>query len=218
MKRQNTPESDHTAAYPIVLSDRARRYLPVKRAIDFISAIVFLLLASVPCCVITLLVWATSRGPAIFAQTRIGKDGKPFRCYKFRTMYANAPKYCATPDFQDAEKYITPLGKLLRKTSLDELPQIFNVLKGDMSFIGPRPLIPDEKEIHEERIRRGIYAIRPGISGLAQINGRDRVEADAKVAYDEQYLRNLCITFDIRILLGTLFGVLKGNDIVEGQK
>ena len=209
---------DFGTPQPFPLSKKSKRYLPFKRFFDVFSAIILLVLAAIPCGIIILLIRLTSHGPAVFAQQRIGKDVKPFNCYKFRTMYADAPKYCATPDFHDADKYITPVGRLLRKTSLDELPQIVNVLKGDMSFIGPRPLIPEERDIHEERVRRGVYTVRPGISGLAQINGRDRVAADEKVRYDEEYLRNLGLILDLKIVFGTFFGVLMGNDIVEGKK
>ncbi len=216
-------DSDHVSntvsgdAAPFQPTERFWRYDKLKRAMDVFFAVLLLLPAAIPGGLICLLVWGTSRGPAFFKQKRIGRGGKPFDCYKFRTMYADAPRYRATPDFQDADSFITPVGKILRKTSLDELPQLFNVIKGDMSFIGPRPLIPEEEGIHEERMKRGIYLLRPGISGLAQINGRDRVDAETKVKYDEQYLRNISFCMDAKIVFGTFFGVLRGNDIVEGK-
>lgn len=194
------------------------RYNRCKRAMDFFFALVLMVPGAIPSCIIGILVTVSSRGPAIFSQQRIGRNGKPFKCFKFRTMRKDAPHNCATPDFEDADKYITPLGKVLRKTSLDELPQLFNVAKGDMSFIGPRPLIPEESDIHEERMKRGVYLLRPGISGLAQINGRDRVDAQTKVRYDEEYLHNISFRLDAKIVLGTIAGVLKGNDIVEGKE
>ena len=206
------------AAAPFTPDQRFYRYNKCKRAMDFIFALLLMVPGAVPSCVIGLLVAVTSRGPAIFSQKRIGRNGKPFNCYKFRTMRADAPHSCATPDLNDADSFITPVGKILRKTSLDELPQLFNVLKGDMSFIGPRPLIPEESDIHEERMKRGVYLLRPGISGLAQINGRDRVDAAAKVRYDEEYLRHISLRLDAKIVLKTIFGVLKGNDIVEGKE
>lgn len=215
-------ESDHTsnpvsgAAAPFQPSEQFWRYDKLKRALDLFFALLLLLLAAIPCGLISLLIRLTSPGPAFFKQTRIGRGGKPFFCYKFRTMYTDAPQYCATPDFQDADSFITPVGKFLRKTSLDELPQLFNVIRGDMSFIGPRPLIPEEKGIHEERMKRGVYLLRPGISGLAQINGRDRVDAETKVKYDEEYLHHISFFFDAKIVFGTFFGVLRGSDIVEG--
>ena len=194
------------------------RYNRCKRAMDFFFSLLLMVPGAVPSCVIGILVTISSRGPAIFSQERIGRNGKPFKCYKFRTMRNNAPHNCATPDLEDADKYITPLGKVLRKTSLDELPQLFNVVKGDMSFIGPRPLIPEESDIHEERMKRGVYLLRPGISGLAQINGRDRLDADTKVKYDEEYLHNISFRLDAKIVFGTFFGVLKGSDIVDGKE
>ena len=205
-------------AAPYHPDKRFWRYDRIKRALDVFFALLLFLLAAIPCGLISLLIRVTSPGPAFFRQTRIGRGGKPFFCYKFRTMYTDAPQYCATPDFKDADTFITPVGKLLRKTSLDELPQLFNVLKGDMSFIGPRPLIPEEKDIHEERMKRGVYLLRPGISGLAQINGRDRVDGETKVKYDEKYLHKISFFFDAKIVFGTFFGVLRGNDIVEGTK
>ena len=218
MDSDRISNSDSGEAAPFLPSRQFIRYDKIKRALDFFFALLLLLLALIPCGVISLLIIATSRGPALFTQKRIGKGGTPFNCYKFRTMYADAPQYCATPDFQDADSFITPLGKILRKTSLDELPQLFNVLRGDMSFIGPRPLIPEETQIHEARLKKGVYLLRPGISGLAQINGRDRIDAETKVRYDEEYLHNVSFSFDAKILLGTVFGVLRGNDIVEGKK
>ncbi len=214
---QKAPTGEGDTA-PFTPTKQFIRYNRCKRAMDFFFALLLMVPGAVPSCVIGILVTASSRGPAIFSQQRIGRNGKPFKCYKFRTMRKDAPHNCATPDLVDADKYITPLGKVLRKTSLDELPQLFNVLKGDMSFIGPRPLIPEESDIHEERMKRSVYLLRPGISGLAQINGRDRVDADTKVKYDEEYLRNISFCLDAKIVFRTFFGVLKGNDIVEGKE
>lgn len=214
---QKSPMEEGATA-PFTPTKQFIRYSKCKRAMDCFFALLLMVPGAVPSCVIGILVTVSSRGPAIFSQQRIGRNGKPFNCYKFRTMRKDAPHNCATPDFKDADKYITPLGKILRKTSLDELPQLFNVLKGDMSFIGPRPLIPEENDIHEERMKRGVYLLRPGISGLAQINGRDRLDASTKVRYDEEYLCNVSFRLDAKIVFKTFFGVLKGNDIVEGKK
>ena len=204
-------------AAPFLPTASFRRYVFIKRSLDLLFAFLLLIPAAIPCIVICLLIRATSHGPAIFKQTRIGRNGTPFSCLKFRTMFNDAPQYCATNDFQEAEAFITPVGKILRKTSLDELPQLFNVLKGDMSFIGPRPLIPQEQKIHAERMKRGVYLLRPGISGLAQINGRDRVDADTKVKYDEEYLRRISFLLDVKIVFYTFLGVIRGDDIVEGN-
>ena len=218
MKPENDPIPANGAPAPFVPSKEFRRYDKTKRAIDFVFALFLLLLCAVPGCLIAVIITATSRGSAVFKQTRIGRGGRPFECYKFRTMYENAPRNRATCDFGDVKQYITPFGDLLRKTSLDELPQIFNILKGEMSFIGPRPLIPEEADIHEDRMRRGVYALRPGLSGLAQVNGRDRVGGKEKVDFDEQYLHHYSLKQDISIFINTILGVLKGSDIVDGEE
>lgn len=218
MKQANDFRASDGTPAPFVPSRQFRRYDKIKRAIDFVAALFLLLLCAIPGCLIAVIITATSRGSAVFRQTRIGRGGRPFECYKFRTMYENAPRNRATRDFGDAKQYITPFGDLLRKTSLDELPQILNILKGEMSFIGPRPLIPEEADIHEDRMRRGVYALRPGLSGLAQVNGRDRVSAKEKVDYDEQYLRGYSLRQDTGIFISTILGVLKGSDIVEGEQ
>lgn len=196
---------------------RFRLYSILKRILDFFFAIFISIFAAIPCLTIALLVKCTSKGPAIFRQERVGLHGRPFTCYKFRTMKITAPKSEATCLLKNADEHITGLGRILRKTSLDELPQLVNILKGDMSFVGPRPLIPQEKSIHKERYKRGVYYLRPGISGLAQINGRDTLGAEKKVAYDEEYLHSFSLKTDIGIVIGTVLAVLGAKDIVEGE-
>ena len=218
MKPENDSAPANGAPAPFVPDGRFLRYDKIKRAIDFAFALFLLFLTALPGCLIGIIITATSRGSAVFTQKRIGRGAKPFDCYKFRTMYENAPRNVATCEFGNVKQYITPFGDLLRKTSLDELPQILNILKGEMSFIGPRPLIPEEAEIHEDRIRRGIYVLRPGLSGLAQVNGRDRVGGKEKVDYDEQYLLHYSLKQDIGIFISTILGVLKGSDIVDGEE
>lgn len=190
-------------------------YSGVKRCFDFSFAVLLLILAALPCAFIAAAIKLTSKGNVIFKQKRVGRYGKIFYCYKFRTMYSNAPKYCATANLNHADSYITPVGKILRKTSLDEIPQIINVLKGDMSFIGPRPLIPDEQYIHTQRKNKGVYRLRPGISGLAQINGRDLVSPDKKVEFDYKYLQSIGFKTDFVIFFKTIIGVLCKNDVVD---
>ena len=133
-------------------------------------------------------------------------------CYKFRTMYADTPRNCPAARL-DADKFITPIGKLLRRTSLDELPQLFNVLKGDMSIVGPRPLIIEEVEVHQNREKLGIYALRPGITGLSQIRGRNRLSDSEKVAFDAQYLAEFGVLQDAKIIGATLAKVLSGDGV-----
>ena len=155
-----------------------------KRFIDASLGCVILAFTILPMLVIALIVKLTSKGEVIFKQERIGRGGEPFVCYKFRSMSTDAPRDIPTARFEDAARYITPIGRLLRRTSLDELPQIINVIKGDMSFVGARPLIPSESEMHKGRERGGVYELRPGITGLAQVRGRDMIGDEEKLFYD----------------------------------
>lgn len=191
-------------------------YRTVKRMIDLVAAILILLVALIPMLVISLLIYMDDPGKILFTQYRVGRNGKRFRFYKFRTMKKETPKYLATAEVEDPERYITRLGKFLRRSSLDELPQLLNVIKGDMSLIGPRPLISDEYEIHHMRMRFGVYQLRPGVTGLAQINGRDKVSPAQKVRWDVQYLKNFGFFSDLKILLATVPRVFGGSNVVEG--
>lgn len=184
-----------------------------KRFIDVVLACAMLVMISVPMLVIALLVKITSRGEVIFKQERIGRGGESFICYKFRSMRTDAPHDVPTARFEEAARYITPLGRVLRRTSLDELPQLINVLKGDMSFVGARPLIPSEEEMHRGRESGGVYELRPGITGLAQVRGRDMISDAQKLAFDLEYARNLDFWLDVKIFFGTLFGALRGKNI-----
>lgn len=156
--------------------------------------------------------------PILFEQIRIGKDNIPFTILKFRSMSKDAPHQMATENFENPEDYITTIGKVIRKTSLDELPQLFNVVKGDMSIIGPRPLIPIEKKILAMRDETGASQILPGITGLAQVHGRDEITDENKAAYDGKYALNISMLLDISIFLKTIFDVLHGSGIHEGKK
>ena len=195
-------------------------YFFVKRLLDIFFSAILLVLLCIPMLMIWCAVAFTSRGGGIFRQRRVGRGGRTFICYKFRTMYKHAPHSVPTAKLLNAKSYVTPVGKVLRRTSLDELPQLFNVLKGDMSIIGPRPLILEEKEVHSQRKSAGIYALRPGITGLSQINGRDELSDGEKVALDSKYLQEFGIMQDARILAGTLGKVLSGEGIAdrEGKK
>lgn len=155
----------------------------------------------------------TSKGPVIFKQSRIGKNGQPFIIYKFRTMGINAPHELATSQANNADRYINKVGKFLRKTSLDELPQLFNVVIGDMSLIGPRPLIPNEKEINKKRMDLGIYQFLPGITGLAQVEGRDMIDDEKKLKYDLYYCKNLTFKLDCMIVIKTFKQVIQHKNI-----
>ncbi len=192
-------------------------YAVIKRGLDIVLSLVLLCLLFPLFLVIVILIHADSSGPAIFRQVRCGKNGKPFIICKFRTMLLKAPKNVATKNFAKPYRYITPFGKFLRQTSLDELPQLFNVLKGDMSFVGPRPVIPAEKHLLALRHQWKADTVRPGITGLAQIRGRDTLDALGKAQYDAQYARQYSFWLDTYILLSTIKYVLKREDIREGS-
>lgn len=184
-------------------------YPSVKRVLDIVFATVLLFFLFIPMSFIWFLIIFTSRGGGIFRQIRVGRDKKNFVCYKFRTMYKDAPICSANQMAKSGgiNKYVTPIGKFLRRTSLDELPQLWNVIKGDMSIVGPRPLIIDEKEVHAARDISGVYGVRPGITGLSQIHGRNFIKDSEKVKMDAQYINNISFMQDIKILFGTIFNV-----------
>ncbi len=167
---------------------------------------------SFPMLVAAVAIRAESRGGALFRQERIGMGGKPFICYKFRTMYEHAPHCVPSAALVEKEKYITRVGRFLRKTSFDELPQLFNVLKGEMSIVGPRPLIGEESEIHKRRLDGGVYSLRPGITGMAQVNGRDSLNNEEKYSRDRYYLENIGARLDFKIICSTFGSILCKND------
>ena len=159
-------------------------------------------------------------GPIFFRQKRIGQDENGekqfFQIYKYRSMKMCTPKDCPTHLLQNPEQYITKVGGFLRKTSLDELPQIFNILAGQMSIIGPRPALWNQDDLYEERAKYGANAVRPGLTGWAQINGRDELPIDVKAKLDGEYVRNLSFAFDVKCFFGTIVSVLKHDGVVEG--
>ena len=189
-----------------------------KRGFDILLSFIGLTILLLPILIIALLVYVDDPGKIIFSQNRIGKGNKSFRLYKFRTMKLDTPKYMATSQVVNPDQYITRVGKILRKLSLDEIPQLVNVLKGDMSLVGPRPLIPGEKPIHDMRDRFGVYTVRPGVTGLAQVNGRDTVLPADKVRYDVKYVEQFGFFSDIKILFATVPKVFAGDGVVEGKK
>lgn len=193
-------------------SDKVNMYNISKRIIDVVGAlcgiIVFL-----PIFIITsILIKLESKGSIIFKQIRVGKDSRPFYIYKFRSMKTDAPNI-ATNDLKNPEMYITRVGRIIRKTSIDELPQLFNILKGDMSIVGPRPVIEKERDLLQLRRECYVDRIKPGVTGWAQINGRDNLDVEEKVKYDKEYLYNRSIKFDVYIIFKTFTKVLKGSDI-----
>lgn len=193
-------------------------YRFVKRAVDICVSLIALIVLLIPMLIISMCIYINDPGSVLFTHYRVGMNAKQFQIYKFRTMYLNTPKYLATNDVRNPKQYITRVGRVLRKTSLDELPQLWNVLKGDMSIIGPRPLISDELEIHRMRVRFGAYNVRPGITGLAQINGRDLTSSADKIRWDVEYVHKFGPAIDMKILLSTIPQVFHGRDVVEGGK
>lgn len=190
-----------------------------KRVSDIIFSLIAIIILALPMLIIALLIKIDSpEEPILFKQVRIGKNDVPFTILKFRSMSKDAPHQMATENFENPEAYITSVGKVIRKTSLDELPQLFNVVKGDMSIIGPRPLIPIEKKILAMRDETGASQILPGITGLAQVHGRDEITDENKAAYDGKYALNISMLLDMSIFLKTIFDVLHGSGIREGKK
>ncbi len=190
-----------------------------KRLFDILLSFIALLIIWPFMLVLAIWVAADSKGPVIFNQSRVGMHGKLFKIYKFRTMRTDAPREMATKDLENPYSYITRSGNFLRKTSLDELPQLFNVFKGDMSLVGPRPLIENEGgNIHRLRMDAGVYTVRPGMTGWAQVNGRDNVPDEEKAAYDREYSDNLSLGFDLKIIFKTIAVVFKRDGYAEGKQ
>lgn len=187
-----------------------------KRILDIMVSATSLLVLAVPLTVVAIIIYIDNPGNVIFSQERVGLKGKLFKLYKFRSMKMSTPKYLATSEVSDPDKYITNIGHIIRKYSIDELPQLMNVFLGDMSIVGPRPLIANEKDIHEMRIQQGVYSIKPGITGLAQINGRDTVSPIQKVEWDKKYLDSMGLVTDFKIIFETALKVIRGRDVVEG--
>lgn len=188
----------------------------IKRFIDILCslvAIIFLSVVYLPICVV---VKCTSKGPVFFKQKRVGKDKTHFNILKFRTMRIDTPKDCPTHLLENPDQYITGVGKFLRKTSLDELPQIFNIFAGHMSVIGPRPALWNQDDLIAERDKYNINALKPGLTGWAQIHGRDELPIPVKVEMDKVYYDNFSFGFDVKCLFLTVTSVLKGDGVVEG--
>ena len=195
-------------------------YRFLKRFFDIIVSAFLLVILFPIMLILAVAIKCDSKGPAIFKQYRMGKGGKTFRCYKFRSMRIDAPKDCATSRLEHSEQYQTKVGRVLRRLSLDELPQLWCVLIGTMSFIGYRPLVLSEENCNEMRKRLGVFAMRPGISGYAQVRGRDDVYYKNKAIMDAYYVKNASLKFDLKLLLQTVAVVLKrdGNKDVKDKK
>ncbi|MBO0477307.1 sugar transferase [Vagococcus sp. DIV0080] len=188
----------------------------LKRVIDFVLAFVGIVVLSPVLIMLVIAIKLDSKGPVIFTQKRVGKNKKLFNIYKFRTMRIDTPKEMPTHLLENPDYFITKVGKFLRKTSLDELPQLFNILKGDMAVIGPRPALWNQEDLISERDKYGANDIRPGLTGWAQINGRDELEIDYKAQLDGYYVERESLLMDIKCFFGTIVSVFKSDGVVEG--
>lgn len=188
----------------------------LKRYIDFSLSLVGIIVLSPLLLIFCFAIKLDSKGPVVFCQKRIGRDKSHFNIYKFRTMRIDTPKEMPTHLLENPDYFITRVGKFLRKTSLDELPQLFNIIKGDMAVIGPRPALWNQYDLIEERDKYGANNIRPGLTGLAQISGRDELEIPVKAKLDGNYAQHVSIIMDIKCFFGTIAAVFKSDGIVEG--
>ena len=191
-------------------------YPYVKRALDFVLSLVALILLSPVMLIIAIVIRATSPGPVFFRQKRVGLRRSHFMIYKFRTMRTDAPKDAPTHLLQNAQSFITPVGKFLRASSLDELPQLINILRGEMAVVGPRPALWNQYDLIAAREAVGANDVLPGLTGWAQINGRDELPIDVKAWLDGEYVRRMSFLFDLRCIFGTVFSVLRRDGIREG--
>ncbi|APZ49250.1 lipid carrier--UDP-N-acetylgalactosaminyltransferase [Jeotgalibaca sp. PTS2502] len=191
-------------------------YIYVKRLIDFILSLLGLVILSPVFLILIIAIKLDSPGPILFKQKRVGINKSYFYILKFRTMKIDTPKDMPTHLLTNPDQYITKVGKFLRKTSLDELPQIINILKGEMSIIGPRPALWNQYDLIEERDKYGANDVPVGLTGWAQINGRDELEIDVKASLDGEYAKKISLWMDIKCFFGTIFSVAKSDGVLEG--
>lgn len=189
----------------------------MQRFFDFLISLVLLILLSPIFLIVAILIKLNSKGPVFFVQDRIGKNNDIFKLYKFRTMKVGTPNL-ATDKLGNAQSYLTAVGKALRKTSLDELPQLINIIKGDMTFVGPRPALYNQYNLKELRTKAGVHVLLPGITGWAQINGRDHNDDAQKTELDRYYLEHKSFILDIKIVVMTVFKVLRAEGVIEGGR
>lgn len=191
-------------------------YPVLKRVIDIVISGLAIVVLSPVLLLIAIAIKLDSKGPVLFKQKRVGKNKSHFMIYKFRSMYVDAPSDMPTHLLKDATAMITKVGTFLRKTSLDELPQLFNIFKGEMAIVGPRPALWNQYDLIEERDKYGANNIRPGLTGWAQINGRDELEIDEKSKLDGYYVKNMSFGLDVKCFFGTFLSVAKSEGVVEG--
>ena len=207
--------SEHCYTYEDIA---CRPYSRVKRLLDIVCAALGLLVLTVPLLIVMLAIYIDNPGPVFFSQYRVGLRGRHFKMVKFRSMRVDAPHELSTAEVRDPKALITRVGKFIRRYSIDELPQLYNVLIGDMSIVGPRPLILKEQDMHDMRNQYGVYNVRPGLTGMAQINGRDLVTTEQKVYWDVKYLQEYGLLTDAKIVLGTIPKILSHADVVDGAR
>lgn len=191
-------------------------YKKIKRGMDFVMALMGLIILSPVFLILIIAIKLDSRGPVLFKQKRMGIHKTHFHILKFRTMRIDTPKDVPTHLLKNPEQYITKVGRFLRRTSLDELPQIVNILKGDMAVVGPRPALWNQYDLIAERDKYGANDVLPGLTGWAQINGRDELEIPVKAKLDGEYVKRMSFAFDLRCFLGTFVSVLKADGVYEG--
>lgn len=191
-------------------------YPRFKRGMDFMMALLGMIVLSPVFLLLIAAIKLDSKGPVLFRQKRVGIHKTHFMILKFRTMRVDTPKDMPTHLLKNPQQYITRVGRFLRRTSLDELPQIINILKGDMAVVGPRPALWNQYDLIAERDKYGANDVRPGLTGWAQINGRDELEIPVKAALDGEYVRRMGFPMDCRCFFGTFFKVLRGDGVVEG--
>jgi O-antigen biosynthesis protein WbqP len=195
-----------------MLFKKSLYFLFIKRVIDLLMAFAMILTFFLPFLVIALLIKLTSEGPVLYWSNRVGKNNTLFKMPKFRTMYLNTPAI-ATHLLKKPFRYLTPVGSLLRKTSLDEIPQLWSILLGHMSFVGPRPALFNQNDLIKLRTSKGVYQLTPGLTGWAQVNGRDDLSIAKKVNFDAEYLKKKSLFFDLKILYLTFIKVIQREGI-----
>ena len=193
-------------------------YIHVKRILGLLLSLLALVVLSPLLLILSAIIRLTSPGPVFFRQRRVGIGKTHFMIYKFRTMRIDAPKDQPTHLLKDPSAYITPVGRFLRRSSLDELPQLLNIIKGEMAVVGPRPALWNQFDLIAERDKYGANDVRPGLTGWAQINGRDELPIDVKARLDGEYVKRMSFTFDVRCILGTVLKVLRSEGVVEGAQ
>jgi len=198
------------------LGEKKMLYLYIKKIMDILLSFLAIILLSPMFLLLIIAIKIDSKGPILFKQKRVGKNKEHFMIWKFRTMKIDTPKDTPTHLLKDPDQYITNVGKFLRKTSLDELPQIFNIASGKMSIIGPRPALWNQYDLIEERDKYRVNDVYPGLTGWAQINGRDELPIDVKARLDGQYVERMGFIMDVKCFFGTIASIVKSDGVVEG--